>query len=189
MIHYTLLPKHDIDVLKKEYRIRVFTLLMFFVSCSIVVGIVALIPAYMYSYNQERDSLKKLSQTQKSNESKGIYEVIKNLETAEKMVAKLKEDSPIIETSSILDTVLLHGNGLVNINVFQMNITKSASSSAEIVIQGKSKTRESLLTFKKDLEQDKMFYDIEMPISDLAKTIDSTYAIKFKLKKQNAIKL
>jgi adenylate cyclase class IV len=70
-----------------------------------------------------------------------------------------------------------------------MNITKSASSSAEIVIQGKSKTRESLLTFKKNLEQDKMFYDIEMPISDLAKTIDSTYAIKFKLKKQNANKL
>ncbi len=189
MIHYTLLPKHDIDVLKNEYRIRVITLLMFFISCSIVGGIVALIPAYLYSYNQEKDSLKKLNQAQQSKESSGIYEVIKNLEAAEKLVAKLKEDSPIVEISSTLDRVLMHANGLVSVSAFQINITKSASSSAEIVIQGRSKTRETLLTFKKNLEQDTMFYDVEMPISDLARTKESTYAIKLKLKKQNAIKL
>lgn len=188
MIHYTLLPKHDIDVLKREYRIRVFTLLMFFISCAIVAGIVGLIPAYMYSYNQEKDSLKRLNQAQKSKESSGIYEVIKNLETAEKLVAKLKDDAQTVEISSILDKVLLHGNELVNVSAFQMTLTKNASSSAEIVIQGKSKTRETLLIFKKNLEQDAMFYDIEMPISDLARTKESTYAIKLKLKKQNAIK-
>lgn len=189
MIHYTLLPKHDIDILKNEYRIRVFTLLMFFISCSIVAGIVALIPAYLYSYNQEKDSLKKLNQVQQNKESNGINEVIKNLEVAEKLLVKLKEDSPAIEISQTLDRVLTHGSGLVSISAFQLNATKSASSSAEIVIQGKTKNRETLLTFKKNLEQDVIFYDVEMPISDLAKNKESTYAIKLKLKKQNAIKL
>ncbi len=189
MIHYTLLPKHDIDILKNEYRIRVFTLLMFFISSTVVAGIIGLIPAYMYSYNQEKDSLKKLTQVKENKESRGIYEVIKNLETAEKLVAKLKDDSPTIEFSSTLDSVLLHGKGLVSVSAFQINTTKSASSSAEIVIQGKSKSRETLLSFKNNLEQDNRFYDVEMPISDLAKTKDSTYAIKLKLKKQNAIKL
>jgi hypothetical protein len=143
----------------------------------------------MYSYNQEKDSLNKLNQAQKNKESSGIYEVIKNLEAAEKLVAKLKEDSPVIEISQTMDRVLMHGNGLVGISSLQINSIKSASSSAEIVIQGKSKTRETLLTFKKNLEQDSMFYDVEMPISDLARTKESTYAIKLKLKKPNAIKL
>lgn len=189
MIHYTLLPKSDIDVLRREYRIRVVTLMFFFASCSIVAGIIALIPAYMYSYNQEQDSLKKLTQAQKIKESSGINDVIKNLDSAEKMVKSLKDDSPIVDYTSITDQLVLNSIGMVSINSFQISTTKNASSTAEIVIQGKAKTRESLLGFKKKLEQDTNFYDIEMPISDLAKNKDNTYAIKLKLKKPNANKL
>lgn len=177
------------DILRREYRLRVITLMFLFASCSIVVGIIALIPAYMYSYNQEQDSLKKLNQAQKVKESSGINDVIKNLDSAEKMVKTLKEDSPTVDYTSVVDSLVLHSIGMVSVNSFQISSTKNASSTAEIVIQGKAKTRESLLGFKKKLEQDSNFYGIEMPISDLAKNKDNTYAIKLKLKKPNANKL
>lgn len=177
------------DLLRKEYRIRVFTLIMFFISCAVVAGIVALVPAYMYSYNQEKDSLRKLNQAQNNKEASGINEVIKNLESAEKMVKSLKDDSPNIMLSNIIDELVVTSSGFVSINSFQISTTKNATSSAEVVIQGKAKTRESLLNFKKKLEQNEDLYDIEMPISDLAKNKDNTYAIKLKIKKPNANKL
>lgn len=184
MIHYTLLPKHDIDVLKREYRIRVFTLFLLLLSCSIVIGIGALIPAYIYSYYQEQNTIKELKNVQDKKESQGIYSIVKNLEDSEKFIKKLKDDNQSISFSGTIDRIMNHSSDLVLINSFQVIYTpKSATSSADIIIQGKSPKRESLFLFKKKLESDRNIYDIEMPISDLAKGSDIPYAIKLKLRK------
>jgi len=183
MIHYTLLPEQIIKVLKREYRFRVFTLLMLFISISIIIGIIALLPSFIFSYSQIKESEKQLESLQKSRESRGIDSIVKDLEETEIIVNKLILDDIKIYPSSILDRVLLYKSSSISITSFQIDIEDMASSSATAIIQGKSLTREKLLEFKKKLEQDSAIIDIEMPISDLAKEGNSPFAIRFKLKK------
>jgi hypothetical protein len=47
-----------------------------------------------------------------------------------------------------------------------------------VVLQGKALTREGLIAFKKNLEQDKRFSGVELPISDLAKSKDIPFALR-----------
>lgn len=158
-------------------------MLMFFVSCAVLIGIVALLPAYLSSYSLEKNSIKELDKVQKNKESRGINAVIKELEQTDKVVKKLKDDDVKNQTSSIIEKILTHRTPSIIFSSLQVTNIKNATSSAEVIIQGVSSTRETLLTFKKSLEMDPEIYDIEMPISDLAKGKNSDFAIKLQIKK------
>ena len=79
MIHYTLLPEKEIKTLKREYRIRLAIFLLFFMSCAVFVGTGSLVPAYVFSYSQEKETVSRLESFQKDRKDRGINEVSKSL--------------------------------------------------------------------------------------------------------------
>ncbi len=158
---------------------------MFFISCGVVIGIISLIPSYFYSSLQEKNSIKKLDLAQKSAESKGVYALIKELQQSEDNIKKLKNEDLRLSYSSVVDTLLTYRTASIKINSIQITGVKNATSTAEVIIQGKAVTREALLSFKKYLEQDPYVSNVEMPISDLAKNKDSAFAIRLKFTKSN----
>jgi hypothetical protein len=162
---------------------------MFFISCGVVIGIISLLPSYFYSSSQEKNSIKKLDLAQKSAESKGFYDLIDELKKSEEDIKKLKGEDLRLSYSSVVDTLLTYRTSTIKINSIQISSIKNATSTADVVIQGKASTREALLAFKKYIEQDSSVSNVEMPISDLAKNKDSAFAIRLKFKKPNEIKL
>lgn len=182
MIHYTLLPDKEIKSLKKEYRTRLFIVMAFFVSFGILVGLVSLIPSYVFSYTREKEALKNLQMLQDSRRERGTDVIIKDLEETQQLVDALKGHNNSADFSQIIAEIILRKNAQVSINSFQMSQTPSASSSLSVIVQGKALTRDSLLLFKKSLEQNPLISKIDLPPSDIAKKENISFSLAFTMK-------
>lgn len=179
MIHYTLLPEKEIKVLKKEYRTRLFIVALFFISFSILAGVASLIPSYVYSYIQEKDALTSLQALQDSRKERGTDSVIKELAAAQTLVEDLKKYHDSADFSQVISEIISRKNSQILLNSFQIKESEDiAKKSLDVVIQGKALTRDSLLAFKKNLEQNPFISKIELPVSDLAKSKDISFALK-----------
>lgn len=181
MIHYTLLPEKELRALKREYRIRLFIFLIFFMSCSVFVGVVSLIPAYIYSYSQEKESIFNLSALKNKMKNSEINNVSKELEQTSLIVKRLMEQNSQIIYSDLINNIAKNKNAGVTINSFNFSSQGNATSSIGAVIQGKAGTRESLIQFKNKLESDPNIISVELPVSDLAKSKNISYSIKLSI--------
>lgn len=182
MIHYTLLPEKELRALKREYRTRILIVLICFISCGIIVGIISLLPSYILSYTQEKDSIGKLESVKKSRVDNGADTYSKELSDSSDILQSLKKDHDPIIFSEILKRIIQYKNKSVSLNAFQISKTPNASSSIEMMILGKAMTRESLLEFKKNIEQDAGILKVELPLSDLAKSKDVSFSLKINFK-------
>lgn len=179
MIHYTLLPEKEIKILKREYRIRLVIFLLFFMSCSVLAGIISLVPAYVYSYTREKEVLNRLTELQKNREDGGLVAIKKELADTSTMIKKIKDGDSSIIYSSIVYNIINHKPVGVSINNFDLSSTgTSATSTISVTMQGKASTRESLVTFRDRLAKDPLITKVELPVSDLAKSKDISYSIK-----------
>lgn len=179
MIHYTLLPEKEMRSLKREYRIRVFITLIFFISCGIIIGIMSLFPAFILSYSQGKDSLDKIETIQKSRESRGIDTISKDLSDNYQMIKKLKTGNGMMKVSEIVFEISKLRPSQISLTSLKIDKEKeTATSSISIILQGKAIARESLITFKKNLEGDKRIIKVELPISDLAKSKNISFSVR-----------
>ncbi len=148
-------------------------------SCAVLVGIASLIPAYIYSYSQEKDALDRLVVLQKNREQKGTDTVIKELKQSNEVISKLKGHKDSVVFSKIITHVIDHKVSGLTINSFDVSsIGPAASSTVQIILQGKALARESLIQFKNTLESDPLISKVELPVSDLAKSKDISYSLK-----------
>ena len=189
MIHYTLLPEKEAGALRLEYKIRILIVLLFFVSSAVIVGIISLIPGYVISSIKENELTSKLEELKKSKEARGIDATIVELKQGSDILRQIQQD--VKESSfenAIQNTVSAKlpkaiFTSIQISSVTETNSTSTNDSSYEVLIQGKSATRESLLEFKRNIEKNPIFSKVEFPIPDLTKTKDVAFAIKVKLKK------
>jgi hypothetical protein len=185
MIHYTLLPEEQIKKLKRDYRVRVLIVLMFFIASGIVVGILSLFPSYIVSYNQEKNLLNKVENIQKTRASDGIDNMISELNKSYYSVKALRNDKTKVSFKSNIEEILgLRSKG-ITITSFEIASSSEQEGISEMIIQGDSATRETLLSFKKNIESDANISNVVLPISDLTKSKNISFAIKFLIKKPN----
>ncbi len=185
MIHYTLLPEEEALGLKREYRVRVFIVFAFFISFAIVAGIVFLFPSYLMSSIQERDLAGKLAMAEKSKEARGVDVAIRKLKESNLILKKIKEENQSVYFSSVIQQIVATRPPTATFNSITISSIVDKQADHEVIIQGKSLTRESLLELKKNFEKDLSFSKVEFPIPDLTRNKDIPFAVKLRLKKQN----
>jgi hypothetical protein len=179
MIHYTLLPEKELRLLKREYRTRVTIFMIFFFSFAVFFGICALIPAYIYSYNQEKALILNLEKLHKNRTERGIETVKKELENSALLIDKLKKHKAPFIYSDLISQVVSNKPSGVSISSFSITFDRqSTTTQAVIVVQGISNTRDELILFRDGLEADPLVSNVELPISDLAKGVNISYSIK-----------
>lgn len=184
MIHYTLLPEKEIRTLKREYFTRFIIVIIFFVSLAILSGILSLVPSYMKSYVKEQESLKQVESLQKGRQARGTDAITTELGATYKLIKSVKEDGDSVSfAESISDIVNLRTPQIFYSSMSIQKADKSATSSLTVIIQGKAVTRDSLIKFKKNVEANPNVSRVDLPISDLAKSKDITFAVRFLLKK------
>lgn len=179
MIHYTLLPEPEIRTLRREYRVRVFVTLLLFVSCAIFIGSLSLLPSYFLSDDQGTKALKSAEELQKGREERGIDQVEKELSRNQVILKQLSLEKSKVVFSDLIQTVGKYRSPQILISAFELSsLQAKGTTTVTVVLQGKALTREGLIAFKKNLEQDKRFSGVELPISDLAKSKDIPFALK-----------
>lgn len=182
MIHYTLLPEKEIKILKREYRTRLVIFMLFFMSYAVLVGIISLAPAYILSYNREKEVLSRLEELKKDRQDNGQNTMLNELASSTSIINKIKERKDSVIFSTIISQIIDYKPVGVTIKSFDINLSGDEKSSIiTMVIQGKALTRESLVSFKNKLSTDPMITNVELPVSDLAKSKDISYSIKINI--------
>lgn len=172
MIHYTLLPKNEMKMLRREYRVRLFVIALFFVSTGIVIGIAALIPTYLYTEQQVKEASRNRALLEENRKANGALQIERDLLKSQTIAEKILSEVGSAPYSEILERIISHRPKDILLSSFIFSdVTSSATSTqTEIQLRGKAISRETLLAFKKRLESDVAFTVVELPLSDLAKS-------------------
>ncbi len=184
MIYYTLLPEDEIKTLRKEYHIRLFITIVFFISSFLTIGIFSLIPSYVYTNGIEGKIAQKASDIEKDRKASGIDAIERELINDNKKIKKLLADSA--NTASYLEliqSIISSRKSGITMESFSISKGEGTSTPIVIVFQGKSPTREALINFKDGLQLERNFSKVELPISDLVKNKDLTFSIRLETRK------
>jgi hypothetical protein len=183
MIHYILLPAEERHALRREYRLRIAIVMLFFVSFAILIGIVSLTPAYLNTYSQENAALLSQVNVQKSRAESGADKIEKDLVLSQAIAQKILNEKDPINYTGMFQQILSHRNKNVELTSFMVSRDSATSTFAKVALEGKALTREGLLQFKTDLEQDKSFSGITLPLEDLTKSKNAAFNLQLKYKK------
>ncbi len=183
MIHYTLLPEKEIKILKREYRFRLLIFVLFFMSFAIMVGTISLIPSFLFSYSLEKESLTKIEELHKNRKDDEIKAIITELGQSTKLMNKLANSDNSVVFSHLISKIIGHKPKGLFIRSFDLSVEKETASSTSVLvtIQGKSTSREALVSFRDRLSSDPLILSVDLPVSDLAKSKDILYSIKISI--------
>jgi hypothetical protein len=172
-MHHTLLPESERKLIHGEYHVRVFIVSCFVLFVIGVIGVTSLFPAFTFAYLSEKSG----NLLVVSSDAEG--------KMANSMKAELKDDATLLSfiksniskpsyLGMISDIVSIRGTSMI----YSMSFDTVSTSSAVIVMQGLSPTRNDLLAFKSRLESMKKGNIVELPISQLTKSTDLNFSLK-----------
>lgn len=183
------LPASEKYTLRKEYRLRVFSVFLGMVSMVLTLLILSYVPTYVAVSSQYNDSLA-VSQspeaTERMSQIKEVETVI--VETNKKIDILLGGGSPSLSVSPVFLGVLdsrIPGISVTHLSYTQGGVVSRKGKEEKLpslfTLDGRSVDRKTLLAFKDNLAQKKEFSTIDLPISSLVKETDLTFSIKISL--------
>lgn len=172
---YTLIPQKDNHKLTTDYRLRVLAVLFFSLAVSLLIGIASLAPSYILSDQDEREAVARVEEMQRDRESRGVNELDKDAEEANRLATALLGENELPVFSVLVDDIVRNrGEGIV-ITSFTMKAL--STTTLEAIVKGKASTRDALVGYRKRVVEDTRFTKVDLPISDLAKSKDIPFTL------------
>ena len=173
-MHYTFIPTKEKKELRREYRIRLIIVTMYFLSIAVVVGITSLFPTYIGASIDLGIHLHDAETLKTKPDAAILSATKKDLASSNTLIAALKD---YIKTNSysehINDIVALKGN--VKLNAFSFDISDKTLT---INIQGSALARDDLTDFKKRIIAAIPGTTIDIPANLLAKATNVVFSLK-----------
>ena len=174
-MNYTFLPKSEQSSLKREYRIRALTVLLFFISVGFLVGVASLFPAYIYASFEERISLKQVADLQKTSDDIIITSVQKQLSQSSTLLNTVSSSiDASVFSSTVSSIVAIRGN----VKLTSFALEHPSGNTMTVVISGMADTRDDLLAFKARLQGLSQKISVDLPLSTLAQEAKIPFSIQ-----------
>ena len=172
---HNLLSYESKKKIKKEYRLR---LLVLFLASTLALSLIlflSLIPSYIFSMTREKTIANEKTAIQKSVVSLESENLNQLLRSTKEKVESLKEGNNDLSIYVIIEKVLSRRNAGVNILGFRF--TPSDGLSRNLTVDGVAGSRDSLVQFRKNLEQEKLFDQVSLPVSNFAKQSEIDFTL------------
>lgn len=164
-----LIPKEEKKKIIKNFYYRLVILFFSVVSAVIFVSLLAILPSYFLSSARSNIVNLKL-EVQKSEPVPSPQEetltVIKDLNTKLSLIEK-NSNKQFLISQKVIDAIL--ARKMSNIKITNISYQNDSSTGTKISIQGIAPSREVLLSFRLALEGDKLFKQVDLPISNFIK--------------------
>jgi hypothetical protein len=177
---YKLLPEKYIAGLKREYHFRLVTACFFFIGIAILVGGVALAPSYILSKAQGKQAITEMNELKKNSATSGADKAEQEALAVKSFIDALKGHEDPLALSELIEAIVAYRGR--TITIASLDAMKDSPNTAVVHISGLSPTRDSLITFKKNLESDPRFTKVDLPVSDLAKSKNIRFTITARIK-------
>ena len=156
------------------YVLRVLATMLFLVAAAFFIGTVTLLPAYVLSLAKKSDA--ELSQ---ASIAETLAKEEKEAPSAE--IAALKEKLGILITNSVEGKLFSAVEVVTELRPAAITLSEIAYTAkekgGELRIEGRSATRDELLSYQRELQKVRLFSAVELPISNLAKENNLEFAI------------
>ena len=179
-----LLPLVEKKNIKQEYRMRVYIVSLLFLSVLIIIAIVSLLPLYISSLSKLNDIRSQMEvEKQKASYAAEEQDPIKiTREVNAKLAILGKKDSALPQSSNLITTIVGYKPDNIKINAIFYD---RGLAEGKILLNGIAEDRETLLSFLKLLEGEKIFTKVDLPISSFVKEKDIEFSIKITTKVEN----
>jgi diacylglycerol kinase family enzyme len=175
-MNYTFLPQIERLKLKREYRTRALVVGLFILSTAMIIGTISLFPTYIDSKLQENSELAKIAEITKTNDANGLEEIKRELAFDNALLSFAEKTVSGNYYYEIISNIILAKG---SIKIGSISVTDFSTTTISFTIQGNAPTREGLTSYKNRLESTMPGSMAEVPLSDLAKSKDIPFSIKF----------
>lgn len=170
-MQHTLLPHNEKRALKKEYHSRELIVFLFMISFATLIGIGSLLPGFVNAKLDHAATEKSLLEA-KQNEKAEVNGLQKDFATNQKLLAALSGPGDLKYTPLVESLVAMRQQNTLS----TISITKTSTTTIDILMNGVAPTRAALMAFKKKLEADPTA-KVDLPISALAKSTNIQFSI------------
>ncbi|MDP3996586.1 MAG: hypothetical protein Q8P86_02745 [bacterium] len=182
---FNLLTKEEKRSLRKEYRLRLAVVVLWFSFITGVLGLVFLVPVYVVSLQKEEISLANYRAVEESLEIKNEEELSLSLQDAELKLNTLLDNKEEVSVHDFLSDILnIKGD---DIKIYSLTMLKSKEKKKEekheLMLSGVAANRAGLVEFANSLENHLLIREVELPISNFAKENDIEFMITIPLGK------
>ncbi|MDD4804187.1 MAG: hypothetical protein PHN69_03350 [Candidatus Pacebacteria bacterium] len=174
-----LLEKNK-KVVIAEYFLRVFTYFLLFLFFALIVLISLFLPSNFYS-KYKNDIVSQQLSSIKSKVGENSDDPIKIIKDVNSFTTIFTNEKDQITFGGLIQKITDLKNK--NIKISLLSFIKNKNGSIGITINGIAGNRDSLTLFDKELKEEGSFQDVELPVSNLIKNIDSDFVITLIYKK------
>lgn len=180
MLNINLFPPHQIKAReeKKYFKKIIVSFLLLFIILIISSGLFSVLKNILVLYiNSQNNELFSLNNYFNQEKNKKIQQ---NIENINKILSRISiiEKNKTIWSETLFELIKITPNDLSFVNL------KISDEDKKIEIIGLAKTRESLLTFRDNLEKSEYFENVTSPISNIISPTDINFSIEAKLTKK-----
>ncbi|MFA6295618.1 MAG: hypothetical protein WC666_04375 [Candidatus Paceibacterota bacterium] len=175
-MRHTLLPLKERVSLRREYRVRALVVLLFMLSISCLIGIVALIPGFIRTYSEEVAVMNMVSSLKTEKDNAGLSSLENDFVLSKKLLSYFDNKGiPDFKTSAIINGIISIKD---NLRLTSIAVTRGSTTTVSVVIQGVAPTRNSLLAFKTRFESAIPGNKVDLPVSQLSKSSNLQFSLK-----------
>lgn len=168
-----LLPPKEKKRIQKIYRARRLRATSWLVIVLVLVSIGMLVPVYLLSRSTEMLAETKKQELSRDANSLNPLEVKEEIFLINKKVRVLADNDHTKIYDLFSDITQSKRSGI--------SIVAVSFRPSEISISGNARNRETLLSFRRDLEQKGYSKKVDLPVSNFAQNIDIDFSIKVTL--------
>lgn len=174
-----LLQPAEKKAVQREYYMRLVVVTLIFVSLTIIVAGLLLIPSYILTLSKEsiaQEKQKSLDQMAAQQNNAALLEEMRLINTELSLLAS--DDTVRLPSDTIARVVELKGG---DIALQSFTYTKG-DAGVELVVGGIAATRNALVSFVRTLRQETPYFtSAELPVSNLAQDQDIDFSILIKV--------
>lgn len=178
---FNLIPENLRNKIITDYRLRLVIVVITFLVFFQLVFLVLLFPSWLVSFYKEKD-------IDRRNDEMNIFLSNLNVGSTTSYVKLLNQKLNIINDSleypefvPIIKNVLSKKTSSIRLG--GLLYTVNTPTSGSLVVKGVSDSRESLVSYVKNLESLEMFKKVDLPISNLAKDKNIDFSITISIEK------
>ncbi|MDE2188803.1 MAG: hypothetical protein KGJ35_03710 [Patescibacteria group bacterium] len=174
-MYHALLPEQSTKTLKREYRVRFLVTFIFFVSVSIAVATVFIVPSYLQATIRSDEETQFVTANSAKTNNANNADIRDQLASAQSLSELFSSFMTPALSQIILRIADLRSSGIA---INSIAISYTGSNTAHVVLNGTADNRDHLVAWRQVLQSDNHFSSVNVPISDLAPSSNLHFSLE-----------
>lgn len=172
---FNLLPKAAKDTIRREYRVRLAAVALFFLSAALVIAALMLLPSWFLSAQKEAAARARADALVRSLSQRSAAGLEQELRTAQQRLNLLSREAPVVSLYELTERIAAGRPPGVSLESITFSRTPEGRRAA--FVSGTARDRAALVSFSRSLERARAFEKVDLPLSALAKEKDLIFSL------------